>query len=118
MPVLPIFAIALVVLALGFRASWVWFVRERNSLGAWRGTAGSVAISFILLDCFYFIALFCKGDIGGFGTHYITTRAVGWYLLASLDATASSLITRGESQREALVAGLITALWFGSGFVA
>ena len=63
--------------------------------------------------------LLCKCDIGGFGTHYVTTRMVGWYLLGSVAVTGASWLLKGESRREALIAGiLVTALWFGSGFVA
>jgi hypothetical protein len=85
----------------------------------WRGTLGSVAISLVLLNCLGFVLVFCRGEIGGFGTHYITTRMVGWYFLASIVATMSAALLKDESRWEAIVSGILTTgLWFGSGFVA
>jgi hypothetical protein len=119
LPEFSILAAWLLALALGVRASWVWACRGRDGLPAWRGTLGAVLISFILLDCLFFIRLACTGEIGGFGTHYMTTRMVGWYFLASMLITAGPLLLRGESRWEAFLSGfLTTALWFGAGFVA
>ena len=108
-----------VLLALGFgvRASWVWLFRGRRLVTPWRGTLGSVVISLVLLNCLGFILAFCKGEIGG--THYITTRMVGWYLLASIVVTTGAALLKDESRWEAIVSGILTTvLWFGSGFVA
>ena len=119
MPEVGIAMAVLLALGLGVRASLVWLFRGRRLVTPWRGTLGSVAISLVLLDCLAFILLFCKGEIGGFGTHYITTRMVGWYFLASIVATMSAVLVKGESRWEAIVSGVLTtALWFGSGFVA
>jgi hypothetical protein len=118
-PFISILVILIAAVALAIRASWVWFMRGRDGVTRLRGTAGSLAISLVLLDCWCFAILFCQGEIGGFGTHYLTTRMVGWYLLGSIAVTASAWLVKGESRREALIAGvLVTALWFGSGFVA
>lgn len=119
MPEVGILLTVITTLVLGVRASWVWLLRGRNGVTNWRATAGSVAISLVLLDCLWFVFLFCKGEIGGFGTHYMTTRMVGWYFLASIVATASAWLVKGESRWETLIAGtLTTAPWFGSGLVA
>jgi hypothetical protein len=118
-PVAFIIVVSILALTLGIRASWVWFMRERADVTRARRTAGSVAIGLLLLNCCYFALLLCKGQIGGFGTHYITTRMVDWYLLGSMGVTATSWLTKGESRREALIAGaLATVLWFGSELVA
>lgn len=109
----------LVALVLGIRASWVWLLRGRSLVSPWRGTMGSVAISLVLMDCLLFVRLFCIGEIGGFGSHDMTTRMVGWYFLGSIVTTSGAVLVRGESRWETLLAGLLTtALWFGSGFVA
>jgi hypothetical protein len=119
MPEITILVMLLLALGFGVRASWVWVTRGRNGLPAWRGTLGAVAISVVLLDSLFFIKLYCTGAIGGFGTHYMTTRMVGWYFLASLATMAGVALLKGESRWEALVSAfLVTALWFGSGFVA
>ena len=119
MPEVKISLTVLVALVLGVRASWVWLLRGRSLVSSWRGTIGSVAISLVLLDCLFFVRLFCIGEIGGFGTHYLTTRMVGWYFLASIVTTSGAALVKGESRWETLIAGLMTtALWFGSGFVA
>jgi hypothetical protein len=114
-----ILVMVILAVALAIRASWVWFMRERDGVSRLRGTAGSLAISLVLLDCWYFAILFCRGEIGGFETHYVTTRMVGWYFWASIAVTAVAWLVKGESRRETLIAGmLVTALWLGSGFVA
>lgn len=119
MPEVKIALTVLVALVLGIRASWVWLLRGRNLVPPWRGTMGSVAISLVILDCLVFVRLFCFGQIGGFGTHYMTTRMVGWYLLASIAITSGAALVKGESRWETFMAGLLTTgLWFGSGFVA
>ena len=85
----------------------------------WRGTLGSVVISLGLLNCLGFLLVFCRGEIGGFGTHDITTRMVRWYFLGSIVATMSAVLVKGESRWEAIVSGLLTTgLWFGSALVA
>jgi hypothetical protein len=118
-PETQIFVAVLVALALGVRASWVWLFKGRTGVSLWRGTLGSLAISLVLLDCLCFIGLCCRGEIGGFGTHYITTRSIGWWFLGSLLATAGASLVKGESRWETMASGLLTtALWFGAANVA
>ena len=35
----------------------------------------------VLIQWVVFVVLLLRGYIGGFGTHYVTTRAVGWLRL-------------------------------------
>jgi hypothetical protein len=88
----------LTVLALGVRANWAWALRGRFAVSAWRGTAGTVAVSLVLLDCLWFIYLFCIGEIGGFASHYPTPRTVYWYFLGPLLVTTGAAFVEGESR--------------------
>lgn len=116
---LQIFFTLLSALALGVRASWVWQIRGCKKVQPWRATAGAVAAGVVLLNALWFICVACRGEIGGFGTHYMTTRMVGWYFLASVLTTMSVWLLKGESRWEAFLASfLTTALWFGAGIVA
>ena len=119
MPEVGIAIAVLLALGLEVRASWVWLFRGQSLVTPWRGTLGSVAISLVLLDCLRFILVFCRGEIGGIGTYYVTTRIVGWYFLASIVTTMSASLLNKESRSEAIVSGILTTgLWFGSGYVA
>ena len=105
MPELGILLTVLATLALGIRASWVWTLRGRYDASAWRATAGTLSVSLVLLNSLWFICLFCKREIGGSGTHYVTTRLVSWYFLASILVTIGACLVKGEGRREALLAG-------------
>ena len=53
----------------------------------------------VLANWILFLAFVAAGQIGGFGTHYITTRLADWFLLISLLLFVGSIaanIARGK----------------------
>jgi hypothetical protein len=58
------------------------------------------------------------GQIGGFGTHYITTRLADWFLLVSLLLFVGSIAANVARGKLCLASLLVLALWAGSELVA
>jgi hypothetical protein len=74
---------------------------------------GSVLAIWIL-----FIVFLATGQIGGFGSHYMTTRLADVFLLVSLLVLISSILTYVGRWQLSLARGLMLALWFGREMVA
>ncbi len=65
-----------------------------------------------------FLLMFAGGFIGGFGTHFVTTRMANWFVVGSLlllVVAAASKVARGKLTLASL---LVLALWLGSVVVA
>jgi len=77
-----------------------------------------IALALLLGIWFSFILLFAIGQIGGFGTHYLTTRSADWFLLGSLTVLVISITSKVAKGKLALASLLVFALWFGSEMVA
>lgn len=87
--------------ASGFRAVW------------------PAAIAFaVLVNWILFLAFAAAGQIGGFGTHYITTRLADWFLLISLLLFVASIAANVARGKLSLASFLVLALWAGSELVA
>jgi len=71
----------------------------------------------VLIDWVLFLTLLACGQIGGFGTHYITTRSANWFLIGSLALLIASIATKVERGKLALSCLLVLALWMGSEIV-
>jgi hypothetical protein len=65
-----------------------------------------------------FVVLLFKGEIGGFGSHYVTTRSADWFLLISLLVIAISIASRVAKGKLAFAGLLVLALWMGAEMVA
>lgn len=92
-----------------------WRRGERGS--GWKGVWPIIAASAVLMNWLLFLAFLFAGQIGGFGSHYMTTRLADWFLLLSLAVLIASFIARGRWQLS-LASVLVLALWVGSEIVA
>ena len=77
-----------------------------------------VAASAVLMNWLLFLAFLLAGQIGGFGSHYITTRLADWFLLLSLAVLIASLIAWVGRWQLSLASVLVLAMWVGSEMVA
>lgn len=62
--------------ALGVVAFVLWFRRLRAEMPFWRSALGLATLTAVLANWVCFLWLACIGEIGGFGTHFITTRSL------------------------------------------
>jgi hypothetical protein len=93
-----------------------WKRREREY--GWKGVWPIIAASAVLVNWLLFLALLFAGQIGGFGSHYMTARIADWFLLLSLAVLIASLIARAGRWQLSLASLLVLALWVGSEMVA
>ena len=93
-----------------------WRRGERRA--GWKGVWPIVATSAVLMNWLLFLAFLFAGQIGGFGSHYMTTRLADWFLLLSLAVLIASLIARVGRWQLSLASVLVLALWVGSEMVA
>ena len=93
-----------------------WRRGERSA--GWKGVWPIVATSAVLMNWLLFLAFLFAGQIGGFGSHYMTTRLADWFLLLSLAVLIASLIARVGRWQLSLASVLVLALWVGSEMVA
>jgi hypothetical protein len=110
---------ALSVPLLGLFALVVWFKRFRSDLPLWRNALGLVSVVAVGVNWAWFLFLAYCGQIGGFGTHYMTTRSADRYVLVARAAIPASFAFKGKSRFLALLSALLMfALWGGSEMVA
>jgi len=110
---------ALSVPILSIAALVLWFKRLRAELPLWRSAVGVATLFVLLGNWVWFLWLACVGEIGGFGTHFLTTRSADEYLLIPLAAIVTSVALKSKSRALAVVASfLMFALWGGSEMVA
>ena len=104
---------------LGCMAIVAWFRSLRGALPPWRSALGIAGISAILGSWAWFLRLAYSGEIGGFGTHYMTTRSADRYLIYALVSVVASFSLKASSRVFAMISSiLMTALWCGSEMVA
>jgi hypothetical protein len=97
----------------------VWLKRLRSELPFWRSTLGLASVFAVLVNWVWFLLLSYSGQIGGFGTHQLTSRSVDRYLWVVLAAIPASLALKQKSRiLAAFAAFLMFALWGGSEMVA
>ena len=109
----------LAIPASGIVAFVVWFKHLRIVLPWWRSVIGIAAIFAVIANWLWFIWLANAGQIGGFGTHYMTTRSADRYVLIALATIGASLALRARSRAFAVISSvLLFALWGGSEMVA
>jgi hypothetical protein len=93
-----------------------WRRGERGT--GWKGVWPIVAASAVLMNWLLFLGFLFAGQIGGFGSHYMTTRLADWFLLLSFAVLIASLIARVCRWQLSLASVLVLALWVGSEIVA
>ena len=100
---------------LGLIALVIWFKRLRTLLPVWR----SASLSAVLMNWGWFLWLARAGEIGGFGSHDLTTRSADQYLLIPLVAIGTSFALKSNSRLFAIACSfLMFTLWGGSEMVA
>lgn len=117
------------VLRIGVAATWLlsppvlasfavmrWRHGERRP--GWKGVWPVVAASAVLLNWLMFLAFLLAGQVGGFGSHYMTTRLADWFLLLSIVVLIVSLIAYVGRWQLSLASVLVLALWVGGEMVA
>jgi len=77
-----------------------------------------IAAASVLFVWSSFVVVLFRGGLGGFGSHYMTTRSADWFLLASLVAIAVSIVSKVAKGKLALAGLLVLALWMGAEMVA
>jgi hypothetical protein len=77
----------------------------------------AVAVA-ILADWAAFVLLAALGFIGGFGTHFVTTRMADLFVVMSLLLLVVTIATRVARGKLVLASLLVLALWLGSELVA
>jgi len=121
MKVLGILLMVWVILVpvLGITAFVLWLRRTRAGLPVWRNVLGVTSVVAVLLNWILFLWLAWVGQIGGFGTHYMTTRSADEFSMITLGAFAMSFFLRSKSRVFATIASaLMFALWGGAELVA
>ena len=96
-----------------------WLVSSGAPLTTWRRFLGVSSLVQLSVGWVAFIVLFGTGQIGGFGSHFMTTRLADWFLLLSFSGFVTGVFLQQATRMAALSAGfLLTALWFGAEMVA
>lgn len=62
--------------------------------------------------------LVAQGFIGGFGTHYLTTRMADWFVVGTLVLFGVAIATKVARGKLVIASFLLLALWVGSEIVA
>lgn len=72
----------------------------------------------VLSNWILFVAFVCAGLIGGFGTHYMTTRLADVFVWFSILVLMVSAVARPGRWQLVSASLLLLGLWFGSEMVA
>jgi hypothetical protein len=91
--------------------------RKQRPVG-WKAAWPIVTGAAVLANWVLFITFLANGQIGGFGSHYMTTRLADVFLLVSLLALIASILAYVGRWQLSLASVLMLALWFGSEMVA
>jgi len=95
-----------------------WNSFRKQQASGWKTALPVITGIAVLADWALFIGLIFAGQIGGFGTHFITNRHVWvlpWLSLLLLMGVIAAPMARGKL---AAAIALVFALWAGSLFVA
>ena len=93
-----------------------WRRAERKA--GWKGVWPIVAASAVPLNWLLFLAFLLAGQVGGFGSHYMTTRLADWFLLLSFGVLIGPMTAYVGRWQLSLASVLVLALWVGSEMVA
>jgi hypothetical protein len=84
----------------------------------WKAAWPIVIAAAVLVNWVLFVAFLANGQIGGFGSHYMTTRLADGFLLVSVLLLVASIFTYVGKWQLSLASALTLALWVGSEMVA
>jgi hypothetical protein len=93
----------LAVPALGITGFALWLRNSRSELTLWRNALGVFSIISVLTNWAWFLFLANRGQIGGFGTHYMTTRAADLWLLVALVGLIGAFTLKSGSRNCAVL---------------
>jgi len=93
-------------------------LKRRQRPVGWKATWPLVTAVAVLANWLLFIAFILTGQIGGFGSHYMTTRLADMFLLVSLLVLMASFLAYVGRWQLSLASFLMLALWMGSEMVA
>jgi hypothetical protein len=109
----------LAVPAVGITGLVLWLKSCHSELPLWRNALGVFSIISVIADWAWFLFLGHRGQIGGFGTHYLTTRSADLHLMIALAGLIAAFALKTGSRGCALLSAfLMLALWGGSEMVA
>jgi len=91
--------------------------REQRPIG-WKAPWPLITSAAVLANWILFIAFVVTGQIGGFGSHYITTRLADVFLVVSLLVLIASILAYVGRWQLSLASVLMLAFWVGSEMVA
>jgi uncharacterized membrane protein len=91
--------------------------RSQRPVG-WKAARPIVIAAAVLVNWVLFVTFLANGQIGGFGSHYMTTRLADGFLLVSVLLLVASIFTYVGKWQLSLASALILALWIGSEMVA
>jgi hypothetical protein len=94
----------------------LWKRRERPI--GWKAAWPLITAAAVLANWVLFVAFVLAGQIGGFGSHYMTTRLADVFLLASVVVLIASILAYVGRWQLSLASTLMLALWVGSEMVA
>ena len=103
-----------VLIALALRQ---WKRVNKASTSGFRTLWPAIVGVIVLADWLLFLGFAAGGHIGGFGTHYITTRLADWFLFISLLLFVGSIAANIARGKLSLASFLVLALWAGSELV-
>ena len=117
------------LIRVGIAAAWLLSppVFSVVALGRWRRTQHLanrkaawplITASAVLGNWGIFIGLAFVGQIGGFGSHFMTTRLADVFFVASLLILIASFFAHVGRWQLSLASALMLALWVGSEMVA
>jgi hypothetical protein len=92
--------------------------RRGRRLAGWKAAWPLITAFAVLANWLLFITLAFTGQIGGFGSHYMTTRLADIFLVGSLLVLIASFLTYVGRWQLSLASVLMLALWVGSEMVA
>ncbi|SRR6266498_1505774 len=91
--------------------------RKQHPVG-WKAAWPLITAVAVSANWLLFITLVFSGQIGGFGSHYMTTRLADIFLLVSLLVLIASFLAYVGRWQLSLASVLMLALWVGSEMVA
>ena len=91
--------------------------REERPIGLKAAWPPAMVLA-VLANWILFVSFIATGHIGGFGSHYMTTRLAGVFLGCSFVLLVGSIAAYAGRWQLSLASFLMLALWFGSELVA
>ncbi len=97
-----------------FLALRQWKSTRRQQPSHWKNALPVIVGATVLADWVLFLVFLFIGQIGGFGTHYVTNPRIWPFLWLSFVLVIGSLLATVGRGKLCLASVLVSALWFGS----